>query len=340
MNKSDQSCFSTHFHHIYIEEAVICHPRAQRILQRFPQAEVIPIRHYKDIFGRTRQSFSLQQKARALIIASRSGSLLYPGAPVCQSFGQEHFYYSSCMMNCLFDCEYCYLKGMYSSGYPVIFVNLEDYFLECETLLRQHPVYLCISYDTDLLAAEALTGYIREWTAFAETHPDLSIEIRTKSAPLTIWNKLPPLPNVIYAFTLSPQPVIERFEHGTPSLLSRLKSAVSALQSGHPVRLCFDPILYVPDWESSYTEMLSAVSASLPMQQIRDFSVGSFRISQEYLKKMRRAMPRSSVVQFPFVNENGYYSYGKELSDRMEEFVISQLAEIVPRDRIFQWRNE
>ena len=27
------------------------------------------------------------------------------GAPVCQSFGNENFYYCSCMMNCIFDCE-------------------------------------------------------------------------------------------------------------------------------------------------------------------------------------------------------------------------------------------
>ena len=86
--------------------------------------------------------------------------------------------------------------------------------------------------------------------------------------------------------------------------------------------------------------MLSEVCAALPVEQIRDFSIGSFRISQDYLKKMRRAMPRSSVVQFPFVNENGYYSYGKELSERMEAFVMNELAKVVPRERIFRWREK
>ncbi len=338
MNSLDHSCFNRQIHHIYIEEAVLQHPRAVRILEHFPQAGIIPIRHYKDIFNRSRQDISLQQRARALIIASRSGSLLYPGAPVCQNFGEEHFYYSSCMMNCVYDCEYCYLKGMYPSAYPVIFVNLEDYFRETENLLEKHPVYLCISYDTDLLAAEGLTGYVREWAAFVQAHPGLTIEVRTKSAHKQIWENLPALPGVIYAFTISPQPVIERYEHGTPDLESRLESAAAAMRCGHPVRLCFDPILYLPDWQTHYRDMASQVKQQIDFKKLRDISIGSFRISQDYLKKMRRAMPASPVVQFPFINENGYYSYGKTLSGEMENYVIGLFSGDIPADRIFQWR--
>ena len=52
------------------------------------------------------------------------------------------FDYTSCMMNCVFDCEYCYLKGMYPSGNVVLFVNLDDIFDEVYKLLQKHP---CIS---------------------------------------------------------------------------------------------------------------------------------------------------------------------------------------------------
>lgn len=33
-------------------------------------------------------------------------------------------------------------------------------------MLSEHPVYLCVSYDTDLLAFETMTGYVREWEHF------------------------------------------------------------------------------------------------------------------------------------------------------------------------------
>ena len=66
------------------------------------------------------------------------------------------------MMNCIFDCEYCYLKGMYPSGNLVVFVNLEDIFAELEALLAQKSIYLYVSYDADLVAIESLTGFVRE----------------------------------------------------------------------------------------------------------------------------------------------------------------------------------
>lgn len=103
----------------------------------------------------------LQHGSKALIIARKDGQLLYEGAEVCQSFGNEYFYYTSCVMNCIYDCEYCYLKGMYPSGNLVIFINIEDIFAELETLLAKHPVYLCVSYDTDLLALENIAGFVK-----------------------------------------------------------------------------------------------------------------------------------------------------------------------------------
>ena len=172
------------FRHIYVESRVLGLERTERMLARFPEAEVIEIRHYKDIFNRRRQDPAVQHKSQNLIIAAKEGRLVYPGAPVCQSFGNAHFFYTSCVMNCVFDCEYCYLKGMYPSGNLVIFVNLEDIFKEIRGLLSQFPVYLCVSYDTDLMAVEGLTGYVEEWARFVRDNPGLSIEVRTKSPRL------------------------------------------------------------------------------------------------------------------------------------------------------------
>ena len=77
------------------------------------------------------------------------------------------------------------------------------------------------------------------------------------------------------------------------------------------MRLCFDPMIYCPDWEKEYHEMLELVTKEVPMDQIFDVSVGSFRVSQDYLKKMRKNEPYSAVVQFPFQNDGGVYHYGK-----------------------------
>ena len=83
------------------------HPRTCEILQKFPEAVQIPIHHYKDVFCRKRQDIAGQEEHPMLIVAAKEGRLIYEGAPVCQSFGNEYFYYTSCVMNCIYNCEYC-----------------------------------------------------------------------------------------------------------------------------------------------------------------------------------------------------------------------------------------
>ena len=336
------------FSHIYVEKRVMedkeYSEKAKEIIGHFPEAVVIEIEHYKDVFNRHKQCFSEQHESQALVLAVKQGNLVYPGAAVCQSMGNEHFYYTSCMMNCLFDCEYCYLKGMYPSGNMVVFLNLRDIFNRVKELLREHPVYLCVSYDTDLLAAEALTGYVKEWMKFTDSNPGLTIEVRTKAGNIEFERLLlTPLQrneSVIFAFTLSPEYVITHYEHRTGSLKGRIDSIKKALECGLSVRLCFDPMIYCPDWKKEYGIMMDTVLSEIPMDKIRDVSVGSFRLSEDYLKTMRRNMPGSAVVQYPYQNDGGVYHYSHKLTSDMESWMVSRLREYVPEARIFRWGEE
>ena len=316
------------------------HPRTRQILAKYKAAAVIEIEHYKDVFCRSRQDPALQRHSQKLILAAKEGALIYPGAAVCQDFGNEHFYYTSCMMNCIYDCEYCYLKGMYPSANIVIFVNLEDIFADVERMLASRPLYLCVSYDTDLLAAESIAGYAGAWNRFAAGHPDrLKIEIRTKCADRHFFEQQEPLSHVIYAFTLSPQAVVECFEHHTPSLKARLDQAAAAIRAGFTVRLCFDPMIYIHGWQHHYEEMLEQVFGMIAPEELEDVSVGSFRIPRDYLKNMRRRYPDSAAAWFPYELEDRYYHYPKEQMEQMERYLVSRLQERLPQEKIFVWKQ-
>ena len=41
------------------------------------------------------------------------------------------------MLNCLYDCRYCFLQGMYRSANYVLYVNYEDFTKDIDTLLEQ-----------------------------------------------------------------------------------------------------------------------------------------------------------------------------------------------------------
>ncbi len=338
MNNYETPVLNKAFSRIYVEEAVLSHERTLRVLKRFPDAAIVTCKSYKDIFCRTNQAPALQKAAPALILAESHAPYCYKGAAVCQSFDEEHFYYTSSAMNCIYDCEYCYLQGMYPSGHLVLFVNLEDTFAEIDRLLQEHSMYVCISYDTDLFALEGITGLLAEWYAFAATRPKLTLEVRTKCSSLATLAALPALPNVILALTLSPDAIISRYEHRTPSLEARLRLAEQALASGHPLRLCFDPMLYVSDYREQYGELFRETFSRLAGDRLRDVSLGVFRISKDYLKHMRRVRP-CGVTFYPYELTNGVYHYGAKRSQELLDFAKEQLLHYISPDKIFTWED-
>ena len=322
------------FSRIYVEEAAYAYPRTERILEKLSADTVIKIRDYKNIFNRPNQASALQKQAPAVILAVLKPPFLYPGAAVCQDFGERHFYYTSCVMNCPYDCEYCYLQGMYPSGDIVIFVNLEDIFTEITNFLKKHPLYVCISFDTDLPALEGLTGFLKDWAEFARNNPSLLLEVRTKSAAIQAISALPVLPNMILAVTVSPEPLRSRFEHRTASLSDRLNLVRTALLEGRPVRLCFDPMIWTPDFETLYGELFKTVREQIPAGKLRDVSVGTFRISAEYLKRMRKNRP-CLVTAYPYTNQDGVYGYEPDRVQAMLGFAAKQLEGMLPKEKIF-----
>jgi len=340
--------YQEHFQHIYVEEALLQSPDVERILQKFPKAKVIPIKHYKDVFNRKKQGRLAQSRSRKLILAKKEGQRLYGGAVVCQDFSESYFCYTSLLMNCPFHCAYCYLQGMYPSSNLVMFLNLEDYFSDCKKWIAEKgSLYLCISYDTDLLAMEGVYPYVEEFARFLNQENALRIEVRTKAGGEGLWRKMQKLPlssdarkRMIFAFTLSPEEIIEEAEEGSARLSSRIFAIQKALEEGYLVRLCFDPMIYHPRWKELYGDLLQEVFEKIPMEQIHDCSVGSFRISESYLKAMGKALPSSPHTQFPYENTGGYYHYPKELMEEMEGFLYSRLQEKLPKEKIFRWDSQ
>ena len=321
------------FSHVYVEEKARKYPLTETILSKTGSASVISIEHYKDVFDRPRQDTVCQKNAPALILAVREGARIFRGAPVCQSFGQRNFYYSSSMMNCLFDCEYCYLKGMYPSSNIVVFVNFEDYENDVLKLLEEGPLYVCASYDTDLIALNGLTGLADRWTGLARKHEDLLVELRTKAAPQKFEN----VDNIIYAFTISPDEIAGKYERNVPSPGARIDAVSRAIESGCKVRICFDPMILTDGWEDIYGRLADQVASKIDMNKLTDVSVGCFRISKEYLSSMRKRCLDSEIAWYPYVIRNGVAQYEEDTDKKMQEFMYKRLVRHIAEEKIFTW---
>ncbi|MCR5618161.1 MAG: hypothetical protein K6F83_07735 [Clostridiales bacterium] len=303
----------------------------------FKNRNVVRIDSYKDIFNRSGQNFDIQKRSPALILARQRGQFIYKGARVCQDFGNDHFYYCSCMMNCIFDCKYCYLCGMYPTGNVVAFMNFEDILKEIDEILKIHPMYLCVSYDTDLLAVENMFGFVGRFIEAAKSREDLTIEIRTKSGNPGIFSGFEPSDRIIFAWTLSPDKVTMLEDKAAP-LDKRLEAMKACSDLGFKVRVCFDPVIYYSDWEKDYLELVDKVFNTIAPDRINDVSIGVFRLSSDQLKLMRRRRPDTPVTSFPFKSENGVAHYG-DITSEMISKLKSKVREYIEDNKIFVWEE-
>lgn len=324
------------FSHIYVEKKILDNKNTLEILSKFRDAKIIEIDNYKEVFSSNNQDFHLQKLGQNLILASNKPNMIYEGAVVCEDFENDNFYYTSSIINCVYDCEYCYLQGVYSSGNIVIFVDIEKVFEEVEELYNKlKSLYLCVSYDTDLLAIENICSFSEKWYHFIKDKKNLKIELRTKSANIDKFLNLDVLDNFIIAFTLSPEGIALKNEKYTASLKNRVKAIKELQNKGWKVRICIDPLIYIDDFEKNYSEMIEYLFSEIDKNKVIDVSIGVFRTSKEYLKKMRNQNKKSEILYYPFECIDGVYTYSDKLKSYMIDFIKEKFLKYINIERIY-----
>ncbi|PGH20946.1 spore photoproduct lyase [Fusobacterium polymorphum] len=336
LNNKNSNLFNNRFSHIYVEKKILNNKNTLEILSKFKDVKIIEIDNYKEVFSSNNQDFHLQKLGQKLILASNKPNMIYEGAVVCESFENDNFYYTSSIINCVYDCEYCYLQGVYSSGNIVIFVDIEKVFEEVEELYNKlKTLYLCVSYDTDLLAMENICGFSEKWYYFIEDKKDLKIELRTKSGNIDKFLNLKPLDNFIIAFTLSPENIALKNEKYTASFKNRVNAIKELQEKGWKVRICIDPLIYSDNFEENYSQMIEYLFNEIDKEKVIDISIGVFRISKEYLKKMRNQNQNSEILYYPFECIDGVYTYSDKIKSYMINFIKEQFLKYININKIY-----
>lgn len=324
------------FSHLYVEEQVLEHPQSLKIIEKFSSSKVIVIKHYKDVFNRVNQDFDAQSESKNLILAKKERGFLHKGSYFSDSFDHENFYYSSSLLGCLYDCEYCYLQGLYQSANSVLFVNIEDFFKEVEPLLDKKTL-IAISYDTDTLALESLLNLSSKWIDFAKDKPNLNLEIRTKSANFKALKGVEVNKNVVLAWSVSPQNIIDLYENKTPSLKQRLKAIKDAIDKGWRVRVSIDPIIITQNYKNLYIELVKELFESVDASKLYSMTIGSFRMSKDHLKTLKK-LQRSDLAFYDYALEDNvaFYKNEKEILD----FMLKELKKFIDIKKVRVWQQQ
>jgi|TARA_B110000483_G_scaffold243633_1_gene334676 spore photoproduct lyase len=284
------------FSAIYVEKEIKEHPRTLEILGRFPSLPVIDCGRYGEVFNRNAQNFRIQKQLPALILARKYGNLVLP-TPEGYGFEGQGSYYFSHMMNCIYDCRYCFLQGMYRSSNTVLFVNYEDFYSDLERYIinTNNAGNYYSGYDCDSLALEPISHFCQFFLPLFRKHPNAMLEIRTKSTQVRGLLEVQALENVIVAMSFASEAATARWEHKVPSLKKRLEALVKLQNNGWPIALRFEPIIYTDTVIEEYESLFKWVFSSLNAAKIHSVSLGEFRMPTEFYKNISKLYPDEAL---------------------------------------------
>jgi len=331
------------FKEILIEESLWGNPlyrnRVKKILEHpiFLQTPFHFIPNYRLVFDALYRPYLLKQKEKTLrlILAQKKGMVVKEapenyGAVKEEGVVAPHFYITN-GLNCVYECEYCFLQGHFSNPDLVLFLNYEEMRdqLESKTRPYGHRAWCHLGEYTDSLALSHLTEEIFFWHETAKQYPKIEWELRTKSANVSSLLSLPPLENFFCTFSLSPESAIKIYDRKTPSLKSRLGAIKKLLHHGHKVGIHFDPVIWSPNWKKEYEELFYSLFNLGPPEKFSYFSLGVVRFTQKDFDKTHQHYPDSSLFAMEFVScEDGKKKYPYFLRREMLSFLSNCLENL------------
>jgi len=324
---------------IYIEKNILQHPAAQNILKKFPHKKIIPISQYTEIFNKKKQC---HKQENAFILAHKYQNFVHKNPAYCVCHLPQSYYFST-SLNCPFDCEYCFLPGMYQCSYPLFFINNNDFKTAIKKIINQNPqtpTMFFSGYDNDSLALDHLTNFSQDFIPWFQQFPNAYLELRTKSTNLTQIKKLSSTANTILSWTLSPIEIQEKYEKKTSSLEKRIQSIKECQKLNWKVGIRLEPILYLPDWQNIYKNFFQYLKKKLDFSKIENIYFGIFKIPKNFLPSLKKQYPISQIFHQYFITEKyQQMTYSKTVQKEITSFIYQQCLKCTTDSKIFYYHE-
>jgi spore photoproduct lyase len=229
--------------------------------------------------------------------------------------------------NCAFGCSYCTIQTFYGDRVavdPDLGAKLRR--LELEPGRFYH---IGSGQSSDSLVWGNRGGILDHLCAFAAEHPDVLLELKTKSANVTWFldreRRVPP--NVVCSWSLNTQPVVEHEEHFTASLEQRLRAARRVADRGIKVAFHFHPMVHYAGWERDYPALAGRLMERFDADEVLFVSFGSVTFIKPVIKQIRRRGEPTRILQAELVKDpHGKLTYPDDLKVQMFSTMYRALA--------------
>ena len=322
------------FHKIYIDELSQNSEVAQRAFKIFPKSKVSVVT--EKFFEKSRLNpQQIQNSKKILYLKEFKGSFFKrcPGAKpklMCCNY-----FVLNLGQNCEMDCSYCYLQSFINFPAVVIYTNIEKAFQELTALKQIHSndyIRIGTGEQIDSLSLDDISLYSVKLIDFFNTCPNWLLEFKTKSDNIKNFENIEHKGNVVVSWSINPEFIVQKEEHGTASLKKRLLAALRARDKGFKISFHIDPLIYHEAWQTNYSELVDQIALLFSPQDLKHISLGALRFQPEQKAIMRKRFGMQSwVCRGEFFNsKDGKLRYHQEMRQKMFQFVLNRFKKHSP----------
>lgn len=268
---------------------------------------------------------------RNILISSSRNNYVHR-CPATKIYRCCNYYVTDAAEGCPFDCSYCILQSYLNHSYIKVYGDTDAIVTEIRELASKgERVRLGTGELSDSLALDNILGLSEILVPVINEYDNVQFELKTKSANISKLFNLNPK-NIVVSWSLNPEHVIKREEHGAASLKARLNAAKELSAYGYKVSFHFDPVIYYEGFEKDYDELIELLAAHVNESDVQFISVSTFRFIPELLSSVREKFGGSMLLKGDYTKGlDGKMRYFKPLRAHMLRSVTGSIRK--------RWKN-
>ena len=234
------------------------------------------------------------------------------------------------VMQCAFGCSYCSIQAFYNENEIKIVSNLEEKLNNLE--ISEEVWHIGTGQASDSLLLGDDYGTLSALASFADKHPDVVIELKSKSKRDVFSRPWPK--NMVFTWSLNAPTIIEKEEHFTASLIERLEDAEKARDNGNLVGFHIHPMFFFKGWEDEYKYVIDEITSRFKPEDLLMIGIGTLTFTKAVIKRLREMGAESKVLEMELVEAAGKYSYPLEKKEKMFRHIYSSFPKEY-KDNVF-----
>lgn len=224
------------------------------------------------------------------------------------------------VQQCAFACAYCSIQSFYSQNEVRVLSDLGQHL--DNMVLEEGTWHIGTGQSSDSLLLGDDYGTLTALESFANKHPDVVVELKTKSAR-TDWIHSGIPVNIVSTWSVNAKTPALKEEHLAANPMARIEAAAMCAQAGHLVGFHIHPMVFFSGWEKEYSDLVMSICDNIDPENVVMVGIGTLTFTKQNLRTLRQSGRPTRVTQMPLAPIAGKFSYDNETKRRMFRHVYS-----------------